>query len=474
MKIIKGLSILSLLLLFNTLGYCQKKNSVFNSNKLWYNQPASATAVDVENGWQNDPEWLKALPLGNGSLGAMVFGDVNKERIQLNEESMWSGSPDDNDNPNAYPAQKEIRDLLFQGKYIEANKLTAQTQICKGQGSGHGNGATVPFGCFQTLGDLWIDFENQEEYQDYRRELDMDDAMARVSYTQNGVTYLREIFISEPDQIMVIKITANKPGKISFRSTMTRPEKYVTTAERNQLTMKGVLSDGKGGEGLKYMTRLKALHKNGKISYTNSELIVENADEVTLLLTASTDYILDYPSYKGRDYENITLKNLEKGSDKNYSELRKRHLEEYQKYFSRVDFRLSPLAVDAIPTDVRLETFKDEMSDPKLVELLFQYGRYLLISSSRPGSLPANLQGIWANKIQTPWNGDYHTDINVQMNYWLAESTNLPEMHLPLFDLTASLQKPGAKTAKVYYNAEGWVIHPITNIWGYTSPGESF
>lgn len=473
MNISKTTSIATLLLFYAAFAFGQKQDISTHTNKLWYQQPANAAAIDDKNGWKDDQHWLSALPLGNGSLGAMVFGDVNKERIQLNEESMWSGSPDDNDNPAAFPAQSRIRELLYQGKYKEANKLTAQTQICKAHGSGHGNGAEVPFGCFQTLGDLWIDFQKQEEFQNYRRELDMDDAIARISYTQGGVKYKREIFVSQPDQVMVIRFTADKPGSISFKTTLTRPEKYKTTTDGQQLIMKGVLSDGKDGEGLEYMTRLKAINKKGTLNYSGSELIIENADEVTLLLTASTDYVLDYPVYKGRAYKKITQTNLQKAAKMPYKSLLKRHKDEYQKYFKRVDFKISPNVPDATPTDVRLAAFKSGNSDPKLVELLFQYGRYLLISSSRPGSLPANLQGIWANKIQTPWNGDYHTDINVQMNYWLAESTNLPEMHLPLFDLTRSLQKPGAKTAKVHYNSEGWVIHPITNIWGYTAPGES-
>lgn len=452
---------------------CQKQDATHTSSpKLWYQQPANASVIDDPNGWKDDPEWLSALPLGNGALGAMVFGDVNQERIQLNEESMWSGSPADNDNPDAYPAQAEIRQLLFAGKYKEATQLTRETQICKGEGSGHGNGANVPFGCFQTLGDLWIDFEKQSTYENYRRELDLEEAVVRVSYTQEGVHYKREIFVSQPDQLLVIKLSADKPGQLSFKSTINRPERYQTRAEGDQLIMQGVLPDGKGGEGLQYMARLSAVNVNGTLRYADENLIVEKADEVMLLLAVSTDYMLEYPNYKGRNYEEITAANLQKGKQKTTKELLERHLAEYQQYFKRVDLKLSAEAADTIPTDVRLQQFKATKSDPRLVELYFQYGRYLLIASSRPGTLPANLQGIWANKIQTPWNGDYHTDVNVQMNYWLAESTHLGEMHLPLFDLMESLQKPGAKTAQVHYNAEGWLVHPITNVWGFTAPGE--
>ncbi|MDR2039552.1 MAG: glycoside hydrolase family 95 protein [Bacteroidales bacterium] len=440
--------------------------------KLWYNLPADASVKDSPNGWSDDAEWLKALPLGNGSMGVMVFGDVNRERIQLNEESMWSGSLDDNDNPDAFAAQAQIRRFLFEGKYKEATELTNKTQICKGAGSGHGNGAAVPFGCFQTLGDLWIDNGKQSSYENYYRELDLDDAVVRVKYTQDGVNYRREIFTSQPDQVVVMRFTADKPGKISFTCGMNRPECYNTYTENERLVMSGALSDGKGGKGLKYAVNLKAVNKNGAVQYKDSLLVVENADEVVLVLSASTDYVLNYPEYKGRDYLTIVNENIKKAVSKKYDDLLNRHKNEYQPYFKRVNFDITPDEIIPVPTDIRLADFKNTLSDNHLVELIFQYGRYLLIASSRPGTLPANLQGIWANKLQTPWNGDYHTDVNVEMNYWHAEVTNLPEMHLPLFDLILSIAEPGRKTAAVQYHLNGWVVHPITNVWGYTAPGE--
>ena len=467
MKYQPNLLIFSFLILFYTTIYAQ------DDLKLWYKSPANASISDSPNGWKDDAEWLKALPLGNGSLGLMVYGDVNKERIQLNEESMWSGSPDDNDNPKAFESQKEIRKLLFEGKFKEATKLTNKTQICKGKGSGHGNGSTVPFGSFQTLGDLYIDFEGKSSYKNYKRELDLNTAVVRVNYTQDGIDFKREIFTSYPDQVMVAKFTANQKRKISFKVTMNRPERFKTYAKNNQLIMSGILSNGKGGDGLQYITRLKASHKNGTLKYVGNQLIVENADEVILYLSASTDYVLQYPNYNGRDYVNITKQNIEKAFSKDYKDLLHSHIKEYQNYFKRVEFDITPNKTAAIPTDKRVKNFKSNKSDPHLIELMFQYGRYLLISSSRPGTLPANLQGIWANKIQSPWNGDYHTDVNVEMNYWPAEVTNLSEMQLPLFDLITSLVEPGKKTAKTQYHNRGWVVHPITNIWGYTSPGES-
>jgi alpha-L-fucosidase 2 len=462
-----------LCLIFIALLSCSEQNIGETNLKLWYNQPADASVPDSPNGWHDDAEWLKSLPLGNGSLGVMVFGDVNRERIQLSEESMWSGSHHDSDNPEAALNLDKIRQLLFEGKYREATELTNKTQICKGPGSGHGNGANVPFGCFQTLGDLWIDWDKTGDYENYYRELDLNDAVVRVRYTQNGVNYEREIFTSYPDQVMVARFTADKPGQISFNCSMTRPERFSTHSADDQLVMSGALSDGKGGDNLHYMARLKAISKSGEISLNDSLLTVKNADEVILLLSASTDYKLEYPHYKGRDFKTITQNNIKKAGEKEYTQLLMAHTDDYRQYFDRVSIDLGGTQKDTIPTDERVKKFRQTKNDFHLTELVFQYGRYLLISSSRPGTLPANLQGIWANKIQTPWNGDYHTDVNIEMNYWPAEVTNLSEMHLPMFDLISSLVKPGSKTAQVQYQSNGWVVHPITNVWGYTSPGES-
>ena len=441
--------------------------------KIWYNQPAKVIKEEYripEGGWFSDSDrgWLKALPLGNGSLGLMVFGDVNFERIQLNEESMWTGSVTDSDNPDAYEAQDKIRTLLFEGKYREATELTNTTQVCKGVGSK----PFGPYGSFATLGDLWIENGNNSDYQNYRRELDLEDAVVRVSYTQDDVTYSREIFSSNPDQVMVARFTADMRGMISLTCKLKRPELFKTYTENEQLVMTGALTDGKAGDGLRYMARLKAVQKKGTSHYTDSTIVIEGADEVILFLSASTDYVLKYPEYKGREYEKITAASIERASVKSYNKLLKNHLHEYQPYFDRLSFDITKEPVAEIPTDERINNFRETRSDPHLVELIFQYGRYLLIASSRPGTLPANLQGIWADGIRCPWNGDYHTDVNIQMNYWPSGVTNLSEIQLPYFDLLESLVEPGNKTAAVHYQADGWVVHPITNVWGFTSPGE--
>jgi alpha-L-fucosidase 2 len=441
--------------------------------RLWYNEPADASVPDTRHAYATDEEWLKALPVGNGFIGAMVYGGVNKERIQLNEKSLWSGSPDDNDNPQAYSSLEKIRRLLWDGKFKEATELTLKSQICKGAGSGNAEGATVPFGCFQTLGDLWLDFDKANGFRDYHRELDLNSGKIIVSYRQNGIRYKREIFASYPDRALVMRLSADKRGSLSFKCSLTRPERFETHSENGQLMMTGTMDNGKGGEGMRYAARLKALAQGGEISFSGKTLDIKNADDVVLIFTAATNYKLEYPGYTGTDPVVTSLDQLTKASAQSFSSLLKRHTDDYSALFGMVSLRLSENDPDTIPTDVRLKNQKINPDDLHLQELYFQFGRYLLISSSREGSLPANLQGVWTNKIQTPWNDDYHTDINVQMNYWPADVTNLPECFGPMTDLIESLVKPGERTAKVHYNAKGWCVHPVTNVWGFTSPGEN-
>lgn len=451
--------------------------AVFNAHsqsaapRLWYKQPANATAKDGTEAYSDDAEWLNALPIGNGSIGAMVFGDVALERVQLNEKTLWSGSPDDNDNPEAAQYIPEIRRLLFEGKFKEATELTNKTQVCKGKGSNHGSGANAPFGCFQTLGDLWLDFNAKGQYSNYQRELDLSNALVKVMYSLNGTNFKREYFVSEPANVLTIRLTANKKKSISFTTSLTRPERFTTFVENNQLVMHGTLPDGKGGDGMKYIARLAAKTKGGKQSIAKGKLIIEAADEVILYLTASTDYLPIHPNYKGNNHERISGENLNNALSKKYEVVRNEHVSNHQKYFKRVTFQLSA-DPDTIPTDVRLKNIKQTKNDNFLTQIYFQYGRYLLIASARENTLPANLQGIWANKIQTPWNGDYHTNINVQMNYWPAEVTNLSELHLSLTRFIQGFEKPATRTASVQFGLEGWCINPIVNIWGFTAPGE--
>ncbi len=441
-------------------------------NKIWFESPANALAKDVASAWESDPEWLKALPIGNGSLGAMVFGDVNQERIQLNEMTLWSGSVDDGDNPAAPESLGKIRELLFQGKYKEATELTNRTQITKGKGSGHGNGANVPFGCFQTLGDLRLDFGTNSPYQHYYRELDLINGVASTTFSQNGVRYTREVFASHPDKAIVIRLTADRPGAIDVAVGLDRPERFETRVVDNSLQMAGTMDDGRGGEGMRYIAQVTPLLEGGKISNAGKGIQISDANAVTLIVTAKTDYKQEYPVYKNPNFDKEHQEIIKMASARAYPDLKKRHIADFSAFMGRVDFRLGKGAND-LPTNVLMANNERSGNEQVLYPLYLQYGRYLLLSSSRDGGLPANLQGIWANKIQTPWNGDYHTDINVQMNYWPAEVTNLSESHRPLLDLIATIVAPGKKTAATQYRMAGWVLHPITNVWGYTSPGES-
>ncbi len=466
-------NLLFISLILVTLGCGCDQGKSEKSLKLWYDKPADASIPDDKNGWKNDMEWLKALPIGNGSVGGMVYGDVNTERIQLNEKSLWSGSPTDNDNPLSYGAIDSIRNLLYAGKYREAHQMAERTQICKGAGSGHGNGANVPFGCYQTLGDLRLDFGQSDPYQNYYRELDLSTGVVTVRYEQNGIRFTREVFVSYPDQVLVIRLKSDKKGSLSFSATMDRPERFATSVKDGQLIMTGRMDNGQGGDGMSYLARVKAVNSGGTVELSGDKMIVTDADAVTLLLAAGTDYQLKTPDYTGAEFVQATADRIAKAEKHSYSSLLQRHREDFSALMNRVEFSLeSPASADTLPTDQRLVNFKENKNDLGLTELYFQYGRYLLVASSRPGSLPANLQGIWANKIQTPWNCDYHTDINIQMNYWPVEVTNLSELQMPLTELVESLVVPGSKTAQVHYRAGGWCVHPITNVFGFTAPGE--
>lgn len=450
-----------MLLLAGTALHAAQQRGTSSPLTLWYRQPAPLDPPTY-NTWQTPNGWSRALPIGNGRLGGMVYGGLPRERIQLNEDSLWSGGPQDADNPEALPHLPEVRRLLFEGRYAAAQELALQKLVCRGDGSGHGNGACSAFGCYQTLGDLYIAFPGHGLFTDYRRELSLDTAVVRVSYSTGGTRFHREYFASAPDQVLVVRVTADRPHSITSSASLSRMECAEVVGEGKDLVMRGQLWDGKG---MKYVVRLRALAENGTVEVDRDALHVEGADAVTFLLAAGTNY-------RGRDPEKQCLEHLDRAERKPYPRLRASHVRDYQRVFRRVSLRLGRDDRSNLPTDERLERFRRGEEDPGLAAIYFQYGRYLLISSSRPGDLPANLQGIWAEGIQTPWNCDYHTDINVQMNYWHAETTNLAECHRPLFDLIDSLRGPGRRTAQIHYGARGWVVHTITNIWGFTSPGE--
>ena len=444
-----------------TLCAAAEERSFGPETMIWFDAPAT--------------NFTQSTPLGNGRLGAMMFGGVNEERIILNESSVWSGSPQDADRPDAYKVLPEIQKLLLAGKNVEAEALVNANFTCKGPGSNGGTGDDQ-YGCYQVLGNLHLSFPGAPHAatENYRRELNLNEAVAHMEFTRDGVTFTRDMFVSAPEQVMVLRLGADHPGAISFEARLDRPERFQTDGDGNNgLLITGQLDDGRGGNGVRYVARLRVLNRGGTVSARGSVLNVSQADEAILLIAAGTDY-QGFAGRQTKDPFSATLNDLSKAGKKSYKSLRNAHAADYQKYFQRVSLQLDPVdpASANKPTPERIKVAQGA-DDPSLAALYFNFGRYLLICSSRPGGLPPNLQGIWAEEIHTPWTGDWHLDMNVEMNYWPAEVCNLSELTQPLFALIASLQKPGAETAHDYYNARGWVAHVITNPWGFTSPGEA-
>jgi len=411
---------------------------------LWYRQPAS--------------KWLHALPIGNGRLGAMVFGGGNRERIQLNEDTLWAGGPRDVNNPKALENLPKVRQLIFEGKYAAAQRLANQTLM----------GEPRRLRPYQSLGDLRLRFRGPLEVADYRRELDLDTAIARVSYRIGDKRFTREIFSSAPEQALVVRLTCDKPESISVSVALDRQQdaKTVVVAP-DRVVLRGQCD---GGRGMKFEAHAKVVPEGGRITTTAGSVRVEGADAVTLLVVAATGY---------RNWEDASgepraacEKALAAIASKPYADLRKAHVADHQRLFRRVVLDLGKTDAAKLPTDERLEAVRKGASDPHLVALYFQFGRYLLISSSRPGDLPANLQGLWNESMSPPWNADYHLNINMEMNYWPAEVCNLAECHLPLIELVNSLREPGRKTARVHYGCRGFVAHHITDIWDFCTPGD--
>ncbi|MEO8962548.1 MAG: glycoside hydrolase family 95 protein, partial [Ginsengibacter sp.] len=427
--------------------------------RLWYDHPANT--------------WEECVPLGNGRLGAMPDGGVIKENIVLNDITLWSGGPQDADKEGAVKYLPEIRKLIFEGKNDEAEALVNKAFVCKGAGSGHGNGANVPYGSYQVLGNLHLNYDYNIDttlikLESYTRELSLDSAVAKCSYGIGGTIYKREYFTSFDDDVIIIRLTADQPGKINFTLSLDRSERYQTTVHNDELQMEGRLNNGTDGKGMRYQTRIRMKRYGGKLITGDSSLWVKDANSVVIYISSATDF-------RQGSYKQKSLALLNAAISKPYQAEKVAHIKAYQNLFHRASLSLDNKNLEqaALPTDERLLAFTKDSTDNGLPVLYFQYGRYLLISSTRAGLLAPNLQGLWANTIQTPWNGDYHLDINIQMNHWPLNVTNLPMLNEPFYSLIQGLVKPGEKTAKVYYGGKGWVAHVITNVWGYTSPGES-
>lgn len=423
---------------------------------LWYDKPAGSA-------------WHDGLLIGNGYMGANVFGRVHSERIALNESAFWSGRPHDYNDPDAYKYFGQIKDLVFAGKFKEAEKLADE----------HFYGKPAAQQAFQPIGDLLLDFKvTGDSIRNYYRELDMETGIVRISYNDGKVRMTREVFMSYPDHAMVMKISADKPGKISLEAKLKSPFFDETIASENKLTMKGTwkylptkdswLIAKVEGPGMKFQTALVAKPDKGELVATDSSLIITNSNSVTFILTIGTSF-LNYKDISG-DPSASCEKILASASDKDYETLKNTHLKDFKELMSRVHLKIGDPLMNKKPTDERIADLKKGLNDQELLSKIFQFGRYILVSSSRIGSEPANLQARWNQDLLPNWGSKYTININTEMNYWPAEVTNLQETHIPLFHMIKDLAENGAKTAKIYYNAGGWVAHHNTDLWRGTAP----
>ncbi len=417
---------------------------------LWYRRPAR--------------EWVEALPFGNGRLGGMVFGGIERDRVQLNDDTIWSGAPYDPANPAAPAAIREARELVFAGKREEAEAVLTKSAL----------GIPPRMVQYQTLGSVMLDFADEADraVTNYRRSLDLDSAVVTTTFTRGGVTYTREVFSSSPDQIVAIRLSADQPGKLNFSATWTTPHPgAVVGAEDGLLTLSGRGGDSDGKPGaIRFKALLRALPEGGSATINGDKIVVAKADAVTLLVSSGTNFVNYHDT--SADPAARAASALAGAEKHSYAELRARHVADHQSLFRRVSLDLGRTADSALPTDERIKKFTGA-NDPALPALQFQYGRYLLIACSRPGTQPANLQGMWNDALTAAWGGKYTININTEMNYWPAETTNLSECAEPLFQLIRDISVTGARTAKVMYEARGWVTHHNTDLWRATAPVDS-
>lgn len=441
---------------------------------------ASGLRANPDRAWES-----RSLPIGNGSLGANILGSISAERITLNEKTLWKGGPNTakgadyywNVNKQSAEVLKEIRQAFLDGNQEKAALLTQKN--FNGLAAYEEKDETpFRFGSFTTMGELYIETGLSEIRMDnYRRILSLDSAMAVVQFDKDGTQYQRKYFISYPDSVMVMKFTASKAGKqnlILSYCPNSEAKSHLKADGNNGLVYTGILNNN----GMKFAFRIKAIHKGGTLKAEDDRLIVKDADEVVFLLTADTDHKMNFnpdfkdsKAYVGNDPEQTTQAIMNQALQKGYDELYRNHENDYTSLFNRVRLQLNPEENSPnLPTYQRLANYKKGMPDYQLEQLYYQFGRYLLIASSRPGNMPANLQGIWHNNLDGPWRVDYHNNINIQMNYWPACSTNLSECTWPLIDFIRSLVKPGEKTAQAYFNARGWTASISANIFGFTAP----
>ncbi len=443
-------------ILFFSCNSIQKEEAVKEDQKelkIWFAEPAS--------------EWNEALPVGNGRLGAMVFGGIHFEHLSINEESLWAGQPINNNNPDAGEYLPEIRQKLLNNEHEEVFRLSKE----------HLLGTPPRIRSYQPVCDLELTFFDLEEPESYRRELDLQNGISTVSFYSNGTEFTREVFASAPDDILVTRLEASGPFPLTLGIQLTREQDLTTVvAEKNSLTLTGQIIDapdtlsGPGGKHMKFGASLIVINEGGRVKVEGNSLIVEKAHALTILMTAATDYNINNLNFdRSLDPEKICKEILEQAGKRKYEVLKKRHIEEFNSLFSRVSLDLGENLFPEIPTDTRLQAVREGIPDHHLVSLYFQFGRYLLMGSSRePGHLPANLQGIWNQHMKAPWNSDFHTNINLQMNYWPAEVCNLPETVKPLIQFVDLLRRPGSVTAREMYDTRGWTLHHLTDPFGRT------
>ncbi|MFG1862933.1 glycosyl hydrolase family 95 catalytic domain-containing protein [Microbispora bryophytorum] len=415
--------------------------SAANDLALWYDESAGT-------------DWLRALPIGNGRLGAMVFGNVDTERLQLNEDTVWAGGPYDQSNTRGAGALGQIRQLVFQNQWSQAQSLIDQNML--------GNPSAQL--AYQTVGNLRLTFGSSSGVSEYSRVLDLTTATTTTSYLQNGVRYKREVLASAPDQVIAIRLTADRGGSITFSATFDSPQRTTRSSpDGTTVALDGVSGDQRGLSGkVKFLALAKAVADGGSVSSSGGTLQVRNANSVTVLISIGSSYV-NYKDTSG-DYQGIARGYLNAANGRTYDDLRSRHVADYQRLFGRTTLDLGRTSAADQPTDVRIAQHANT-NDPQFSVLLFQFGRYLLISSSRPGSQPANLQGIWNDSLSPSWDSKYTLNANLPMNYWPADTTNLSECYEPVFRMINDLTVTGARTARVQYNAGGWVTHHNTDAW---------
>ncbi|WP_433509307.1 glycosyl hydrolase family 95 catalytic domain-containing protein [Nonomuraea sp. CA-143628] len=416
-----------------------------NDLALWYDKSAGT-------------EWLRALPIGNGRLGAMVFGNVDTERLQLNEDTIWAGGPYDQSNTKGAAALGQIRQSVFQNQWSQAQTLVDQNML--------GNPSAQL--AYQPVGDLRLTFGSAAGVSEYNRLLDLTTATTTVTYLQNGVRYRREVLASAPDQVIALRLTADKPGSITFSATFGSPQRTTRSSpDGTTVALDGISGDQRGLTGkVRFLALARAVAEGGSVSSSGGTLQVRSANSVTVLISIGSGYV-NYKDVSG-DYQGIARRHLDAAAGRAYDDLRGRHVADYQRLFGRMTLDLGRTAAADQPTDVRIAQHANS-NDPQFSALLFQYGRYLLISSSRPGTQPANLQGIWNDSLTPSWDSKYTLNANLPMNYWPTDTTNLSECYEPVFRMINDLTVTGARTARVQYNASGWVTHHNTDGWRASS-----